>query len=70
TLAQTVPVSAGITLTTPQHVALDDIRRSLDMFSKLHNPVAGIVENMSGFICPTCNTESDIFGTGTCDELA
>jgi ATP-binding protein involved in chromosome partitioning len=70
TLAQSVPVSAGINVTTPQHVALDDSRRSLDMFSKLHIPVAGIVENMSGFICPSCNTESDIFGTGTCDELA
>lgn len=70
TLAQSVPVSAGINVTTPQHVALDDSRRSLDMFSKLHIPVAGIVENMSGFICPSCNTESDIFGKGTCDELA
>ena len=53
TLAQSVPVSAGINVTTPQHVALDDSRRSLDMFSKLHIPVAGIVENMSGFICPS-----------------
>lgn len=70
TLAQSVPVSAGINVTTPQHVALDDSRRSLDMFSKLHIPVAGIVENMSGFICPSCNTESDIFGMGTCEELA
>ncbi|WP_198304274.1 Mrp/NBP35 family ATP-binding protein [Arcobacter vandammei] len=70
TLAQSVPVSAGINVTTPQHVALDDSRRSLDMFSKLHIPIAGIVENMSGFICPSCNAESDIFGTGTCDDLA
>ncbi|MEA3513198.1 MAG: Mrp/NBP35 family ATP-binding protein [Campylobacterota bacterium] len=70
TLAQSVPVAAGINVTTPQHVALDDSRRSLDMFKKLHIPVAGIVENMSGFICPECNTESDIFGTGTCEELA
>src|SRR5574344_912577 len=70
TLAQSVPVSAGINVTTPQHVALDDSRRSLDMFQKLHIPTAGIVENMSGFICPSCNTESDIFGTGTCDDLA
>ncbi len=70
TLAQSVPVSAGINVTTPQHVALDDSRRSLDMFQKLHIPVAGIVENMSGFICPSCNTESDIFGMGTCEELA
>ena len=53
TLAQSVPVSAGVNVTTPQHVALDDSRRSLDMFKKLHIPVAGIVENMSGFICPS-----------------
>ena len=70
TLAQCVPVSAGVNVTTPQHVALDDSRRSLDMFKKLHIPVAGIVENMSGFICPSCNTESDIFGMGTCEALA
>ncbi|QKF74332.1 ATP/GTP-binding protein [Aliarcobacter faecis] len=70
TLAQSVPVSAGINVTTPQHVALDDSRRSLDMFQKLHIPTAGIIENMSGFICPNCNTESDIFGKGTCEELA
>ncbi|MFY4807060.1 Mrp/NBP35 family ATP-binding protein [Aliarcobacter butzleri] len=70
TLAQSVPVSAGINVTTPQHVALDDSKRSLDMFKKLHIPVAGIIENMSGFICPTCNTESDIFGMGTCENLA
>ena len=70
TLAQSVPVAAGINVTTPQHVALDDSRRSLDMFKKLHIPIAGIVENMSGFICPNCDEESDIFGKGTCEELA
>ncbi|MCK9336223.1 MAG: Mrp/NBP35 family ATP-binding protein [Arcobacteraceae bacterium] len=70
TLAQSVPVTAGVNVTTPQHVALDDSKRSLDMFKKLHIPVAGIVENMSGFICPNCNAESDIFGIGTCEALA
>ena len=70
TLAQSVPVAAGINVTTPQHVALDDSRRSLDMFQKLHIPIGGIVENMSGFICPSCETESDIFGMGTCEDLA
>jgi ATP-binding protein involved in chromosome partitioning len=70
TLAQSVPVTCGVNVTTPQHVALDDSRRSLDMFKKLHIPIGGIVENMSGFICPECNTESDIFGMGTCEELA
>ena len=70
TLAQSVPVTAGITVTTPQKVSLDDSRRSLDMFKKLHIPTAGIVENMSGFICPSCNTESDIFGMGTTEPVA
>ena len=70
TLAQSVPVTAGITVTTPQKVSLDDSRRSLDMFQKLHIPTAGIIENMSGFICPSCETESDIFGMGTTEPVA
>jgi ATP-binding protein involved in chromosome partitioning len=70
TLAQSVPVTAGITVTTPQEVSLDDSRRSLDMFQKLHIPTAGIIENMSGFICPSCDTESDIFGMGTTAPVA
>ena len=69
-LAQSVPVTAGITVTTPQEVSLDDSRRSLNMFEKLHIPTAGIVENMSGFICPSCDTESDIFGMGTTVPVA
>ena len=70
TLAQSVPVAAGVNVTTPQQVALDDSRRSLEMFKKLNIPVAGVIENMSGFICPNCETESDIFGSGTCEDLA
>lgn len=70
TLAQSVPVSAGISVTTPQVVALDDSARSLDMFSKLNIPIAGIIENMSGFICPKCDERYDIFGKGTAGELA
>ncbi len=70
TLAQSVPVTAGICVTTPQKVALDDTERSLDMFKKLHIPIAGIVENMSGFICPETNKEYDIFGKGTTAPLA
>ena len=70
TLAQSVPVTAGITVSTPQEVSLDDSRRSLDMFQKLHIPTAGIIENMSGFICPSCGTESDIFGMGTTEPVA
>lgn len=70
TLAQSVPVTAGVCVTTPQIVALDDTQRSLDMFTKLHIPIAGIVENMSGFICPESGKEYDIFGKGTTAPLA
>ncbi len=70
TLAQSVPVTAGICVTTPQKVALDDTARSLDMFKKLHIPIAGIIENMSGFICPETDKEYDIFGKGTTGPLA
>jgi len=70
TLAQSVPVTAGITVTTPQEVSLDDSRRSLDMFKKLHIPTAGIIENMSGFICPGDGQEYDIFGMGTSQAVA
>ncbi len=70
TLAQSVPVTTGICVTTPQQVALDDTQRSLDMFKKLHIPIAGIMENMSGFICPDTGKEYDIFGKGTTAPLA
>jgi len=69
-LAQSLPVTAGVCVTTPQKVSLDDTIRSMDMFTQLHIPIAGLIENMSGFICPTCNTEHDIFGKGTTQPLA
>ncbi len=70
TLAQSLPITAGVCVTTPQKVALDDTIRALDMFSQLNIPIAGIVENMSGFICPETGTEYPIFGKGTTPELA
>ncbi|MDY0121786.1 MAG: Mrp/NBP35 family ATP-binding protein [Sulfurimonas sp.] len=70
TLAQSVPVTAGLTVTTPQTVSLDDSRRSLDMFKKLHIPIAGVIENMSGFIAPDTGVEYDIFGKGTSTPMA
>ena len=70
TLAQSVPVTAGVAVSTPQKVALDDGARALDMFAKLKIPLAGIIENMSGFICPGCGEEYDIFGKGTTSEVA
>ena len=70
TIAQSVPVTAGVCVSTPQAVSLDDSRRALDMFAKLHIPVAGVIENMSGFICPDNAKEYDIFGKGGAELLA
>ena len=70
TIAQSVPVTAGVCVSTPQAVSLDDSKRALDMFGKLHIPVAGIIENMSGFICPDNGKEYDIFGKGGAQLLA
>jgi len=70
TLAQSLPVTVGVCVTTPQKVALDDTIRSMDMFNQLNIPIAGIVENMSGFVCPDSGKEYDIFGKGTTQPLA
>lgn len=70
TLAQSVPVSAGVCVSTPQIVSIDDSKRSLDMFEKLHIPVAGIIENMSGFLCPDNGKEYPIFGKGLAAPMA
>lgn len=69
-IAQSVPLSAGIAVSTPQLVSLDDGARCLDMFAKLSIPTLGIIENMSGFICPCCGEKSDIFSLEGTDELA
>ncbi len=68
-LAQNLPVTAGVCVTTPQKVALDDTIRSMDMFQNLKIPIAGVVENMSGFICPESGKEYAIFGKGTTAPL-
>jgi len=68
-LAQSLPVTAGVAVTTPQKVALDDTIRSMDMFNSLKIPIAGVVENMSGFICPETGKEYNIFGKGTTAPL-
>jgi ATP-binding protein involved in chromosome partitioning len=70
TLLQSVPVSGAVIVTTPQEVAVDDARKGLRMFGKHETPVLGIVENMSGFVCPDCGGEHDIFGSGGGREFA
>lgn len=69
-LSQSVPVAGAVLVTTPQGVSLADTRRAIKMYEKLSIPAMGLIENMSHFICPTCRTESDIFGKGGGEKLA
>lgn len=64
TLAQNIPVSGAIIVTTPQDIALLDAQRGFGMFEKVNVPVLGLVENMSVHICSNCGHEEAIFGTG------
>ena len=69
-LAQTVPLSGGVIVTTPQDVALIDVKRGILMFQKLNIPVIGIVENMSYLELPDIDTPIDIFGRGGGKKMA
>ena len=63
-MAQRVPLTGAVIVSTPQDLALLDARKGLNMFRKVEVPVLGIIENMSYFLCPHCGERSDIFGTG------
>lgn len=70
TLAQKVPVSGAVVVTTPQDLALIDARKGVEMFKKVNVPVLGIVENMSTHICSKCGQEEAIFGAHGGQKLA
>jgi len=70
TLAQQVPVSGAVIVTTPQDIALLDARKGLKMFEKVEVPVLGIIENMSIHICSNCGHEEHIFGEGGGQRMA
>jgi ATP-binding protein involved in chromosome partitioning len=70
TMAQELPITAGVIVTTPQLVASDDVSRAIRMFQDIHVPMAGLVENMSYFIAPDTGTRYDIFGSGGGERLA
>jgi ATP-binding protein involved in chromosome partitioning len=70
TLAQRVPVTGAVIVTTPQDIALLDARKGLKMFEKVSVPILGVVENMSIHICPNCGHESHIFGAGGAERMA
>jgi ATP-binding protein involved in chromosome partitioning len=69
-LAQLVPVQGAVLVTTPQDVAIADVRRALRMFETVAIPVLGIVENMSYFVAPDTGTRYNIFGEGGGERLA
>ncbi|HXZ94016.1 MAG TPA: iron-sulfur cluster carrier protein ApbC [Burkholderiales bacterium] len=69
TLAQKVPVTGAVIVTTPQDIALIDARKGLKMFEKVGIPILGVVENMSTHICPQCGHESHIFGSGGAEKM-
>ncbi|MDE2490720.1 MAG: Mrp/NBP35 family ATP-binding protein [Elusimicrobia bacterium] len=69
TLCQTVPLAGAVIVTTPQSIALSDVRKAVAMFRKLNVPLLGAIENMSGFVCPHCSKESKIFSEGSAQAL-
>ncbi|MDM1310368.1 iron-sulfur cluster carrier protein ApbC [Acinetobacter indicus] len=70
TLAQRIPVTGAVIVTTPQNVALMDATKGIELFNRVQIPVIGVIENMSTHICSNCGFEEQIFGTGGGDQLA
>jgi ATP-binding protein involved in chromosome partitioning len=69
TLAQKVPVTGAVIVTTPQDIALIDARKGLKMFEKVGIPILGVIENMSTHICSNCGHEEHIFGQGGAERM-
>ena len=70
TLAQLVPLTGAVLVTTPQEVSLADVAKALAMFRRVSVPILGLVENMSGFVCANCGEVTDIFGRGGGERFA
>lgn len=70
TVVQTIPDAEAIIVTTPQKVSLADVRKSVNFCDMAHIKIRGIIENMSGFICPHCGEKVDIFKSGGGRQLA
>ncbi len=69
-LSQVIPLSGAVVVTTPQDVALLDVRKALAMFRRMNVPLLGVVENMSYFVCPHCGEKTSIFGEGGGERIA
>ncbi|MDD3288280.1 MAG: Mrp/NBP35 family ATP-binding protein [Alphaproteobacteria bacterium] len=70
TIIQQASLTGAVIVSTPQDIALIDARKGIAMFDKTNVPVLGVIENMSGFICPHCGERSDIFGAGGAEDEA
>ena len=70
TLAQKVPVTGAVIVTTPQDIALLDAKKAIEMFRKVNVPILGVVENMATHICSQCGHEEHIFGEGGGERIA
>lgn len=70
TLVQSLPLAGAVIVTTPQNVALLDAVKGVVMFRKTDVPIVGVVENMSTFVCPSCGTESHVFGKGGATQVS
>ncbi len=70
TVAQTIPTAEALVLTTPQEISLADVRKSINFCHQVNMKVLGVVENMSGFICPDCGKKINIFGSGGGAEMS
>ncbi|MCI0650867.1 MAG: Mrp/NBP35 family ATP-binding protein [Planctomycetes bacterium] len=64
TMVQSIALSGGLIVTTPQNVALLDVQRGIQMFQRVEVPILGVIENMSVFVCPHCKKETEIFPAG------
>lgn len=70
TLAQTIPITGILVITTPQEVASNVATKAIGMFEKLNVPIIGVVENMSHFVCPNCSDKHYIFGKGGAQKIS
>jgi len=69
-LCQIIPLTGAVIVSTPQDVALNVAQKAMVMFKKLNTPILGIIENMSGYVCPHCGRRDDVFGSGGARKTA
>jgi len=70
TVMQIIPLDGLVVVSSPQELAIMVVKKALKMAEKMFTPVLGLIENMSGMICPKCGKKTDLFGPGKCEEMA